>query len=1356
VRVPRPDRDVGDARSGGPGGDPDDPPDDADRCRRVRVVALRERDGARWDRESNERAGARCVEREDELLTVEEGRRVDPFFVDLVDLDAKPADRLPRVAGERRQVELREHVALADETTALEDQHAPARVERSGEARTRVQQKGFAPPRGPQQVGQERLVRRGIVQTDEQEARSVEQGAREFRPAHLLATELARRAGEQRFEFEDLDHLLETGRRDSSVSGAVQERQPPPPGSRAPPKRVEHGAPHNRSRIGIEERDATTLGSDRDPGSTVEQHAVVEDDAARGGDDPGDRSQQQRSVGDRRRDDPGGRLVDHDGEVERAFLAVRTLSGHVDPQVEFEARQRGAPSNAWPTPCIGARGARRARSAARVVRSSRRRAPRLRSSASPVTTRLAFRLTRRTVPVNAVRDRSDAHAPRRAPGLDRAHTTARPPALPLERRVRFNQGSPMGRSDATPRPAADHPSLPDALEDELLAILEGPAPARAEALERLCAAHPDHEASLRHWLDAALGRAASLPGLFDLESARSGSLSGAATPTGGLHPDRVGTYRILDVLGEGGMGVVYLAEQSEGLRRRVALKVIRAGMDSRQLLRRFQAESRALALMEHHAIARIYDVGTTDDGRPFFAMEYVDGLPLTTFCDSQRLGIRARLELLEQVCDGVQHAHDKGVVHRDLKPSNVLVALRDGRPVPKIIDFGLVRALEIDLVDSTLLTMRGALLGTPGYMSPEQAGAFGPTEVDARADVYSLGAMLYELLVGRVPLDGGGLGGPDGATWRNGGLLELRRLLRTREVDRPSVYLRRNWDQIGPVAHARSTNRRGLLRRVRGDLDLITKKALARDRELRYPRPADLGRDLRQHLDHEPIAAAGPALSYRLSRLARRHAPAALLVAFVLTAVGAAFAFVLDAERRTQALRRELVRAEREAEQELGRTHDELTLQRARANRQDARATELADRLERAERELAAIDLAAVVAEVGELERGIDDLWPAWPENLDRLRAWRSRARNAVTKLAELRAVRTELAGRLGDLDPSTARRVAWLCERLDEAIVTLEDFAFREDAPISAIERRIEHAQRIEAETVEAFAGSWRAAADRVRADARFRGFELAPQLGLEPLGPDPHTGLEEFLHVASADRRAPYPVERRVQANTGLILVLVPPGDVTLRDPIGGTSHTIALDPFFIAKFEMTRGQWRRLGGEEIAESAPGDLAAPAVGVSWRAFEALLRRYALSLPSRAQWLYAARGGRETDARFWSGDDSASLRDRANLDDPSMPDRVPGLGPVGTFAERDGNGFGLLDVHGNAAEWVLDAPSATTTPRGGDGRRSASEGDTTLRLVLGGSFRDPAMRAALDRFAACLFDAGRDDVGCRPVRAVR
>ncbi|MFG0331265.1 MAG: protein kinase [Phycisphaerales bacterium] len=361
-------------------------------------------------------------------------------------------------------------------------------------------------------------------------------------------------------------------------------------------------------------------------------------------------------------------------------------------------------------------------------------------------------------------------------------------------------------------------------------------------------------------------------------------------------PERIGPYRILDVLGEGGMGTVFLAEQFEPVRRRVALKVIRRGMDTKSVIARFNAERQALAMMDHPNVAQVFEAGETSDGRPFFAMEHVPGVPLTDYCDRMRLSTNDRLELLIEVCHAVHHAHQKGVIHRDIKPTNVLVMTRDGRPHPKVIDFGVAKATNQRLTEQTIYTEHGQLIGTPEYMSPEQAEMTG-LNVDIRTDVYSLGVLLYELLTGKLPFDSDEL--------RRRGIVEIQRIIREEDPPKPSTRLSSlNAQESGRLAKQRHTNSGELLKLLRGDLDWITMRALEKDRTRRYGSAASLSEDLRRHLNNEPVAAGPPTAIYRMRKFVRRHR--ALVVSAIIVSSALLVTSIVSSAAAVTAARAEL------------------------------------------------------------------------------------------------------------------------------------------------------------------------------------------------------------------------------------------------------------------------------------------------------------------------------------------------------------------------------------------------------------------------------------------------------------------
>jgi serine/threonine protein kinase/WD40 repeat protein len=448
-------------------------------------------------------------------------------------------------------------------------------------------------------------------------------------------------------------------------------------------------------------------------------------------------------------------------------------------------------------------------------------------------------------------------------------------------------------------------------ESLFLAALEKPTPAERQAfLEEACG----QDVALRARVQLLLEADARAPGILERRAAPPAGPEGATVdsapgqqgtvdygdPTARVSAVLAGKYKLVEEIGEGGMGSVFMAQQTEPVKRAVAVKVVKAGMDSKAVLARFEAERQALAMMDHPNIAKVLDAGTTDGGRPFFVMELVKGTPITRYCDEHKLTPRQRLELFVPVCQAIQHAHQKGVIHRDIKPSNVLVALYDDRPVPKVIDFGVAKAAGQSLTDKTLMTGLGAIVGTAEYMSPEQA-SLNNLDIDTRSDVYSLGVLLFELLTGTTPVDRKSLG--------KAAVLEILRIVREFEAPRPSAKLS-TIDTLPTVAANRGTEPAKLSRLMKGELDWLVMKALEKDRTRRYDTPGSFAQDIERYLGHEAILARPPSTRYKLRKFVRRNRVAVLTVTVVAVAVlaGAVVATwqavrASNAERETAAQR---------------------------------------------------------------------------------------------------------------------------------------------------------------------------------------------------------------------------------------------------------------------------------------------------------------------------------------------------------------------------------------------------------------------------------------------------------------------
>jgi serine/threonine protein kinase len=569
--------------------------------------------------------------------------------------------------------------------------------------------------------------------------------------------------------------------------------------------------------------------------------------------------------------------------------------------------------------------------------------------------------------------------------------------------------------------------------------------ARQEYLDGACAG----DAAVRAEVEALLAASASA-GRF-LESAAPAPDPVAtvdAQPSSERPGTVVGPYKLLEQIGEGGFGVVFMAEQQQPLRRKVAVKVIKPGMDSRQVIARFEAERQALALMDHPNIAHVLDAGQAPSGRPYFAMELVRGVPVTAYCDQAGLTPRERLGLFVTVCRAVQHAHHKGIIHRDLKPSNVLVTLHDGTPVVKVIDFGIAKAIGQQLTEKTLFTGFAQMIGTPMYLSPEQTGLSG-LDVDTRSDIYSLGVLLYELLTGTVPFDQERL--------RQVDFDELRRIIREEEPPRPSTRLSTLGQAATAVAAQRQSDPKRLGQLCRGELDWIVMKALEKDRNRRYDTASAFAADVQRYLDDEPVTACPASRWYRLRKVLRKHRGALSAVALVVVALVAGSVI-----STWQAIR-------------ANRAENDAVAQRDLALQAEERARTLVHRLrtlgeKHAETRQSASDLALALENRGDLAAaaGTYASWGFWT---DAARSYRGLMQAqpgnnhhwwafAIVSLARddresYRRTCQDMLDRFGDAGGTVdGARVAWVCSLQPDAGVDLQAARKLVDPPFGDLSR--------------------------------------------------------------------------------------------------------------------------------------------------------------------------------------------------------------------------------------------------------------------------------------------------------------
>lgn len=799
-------------------------------------------------------------------------------------------------------------------------------------------------------------------------------------------------------------------------------------------------------------------------------------------------------------------------------------------------------------------------------------------------------------------------------------------------------------------------------------------------------------------------------------------------------PEEIGRYRLLERLGEGGMGLVYLAEQREPVRRRVALKIIRPGMDTERFLARFEAERQAMAMMEHSSIARVLDAGKTESGQPFLAMEYVKGIPITAYCDEHKLDIGGRLRLFIDVCSAIQHAHTKGVMHRDLKPSNILVAEQDGRALPKVIDFGLAKAVDHRLVDATVFTEHGQLLGTLEYMSPEQAGV-GGLDIDMRTDVYSLGVLLYQLLTGTLPLSRQDLMKHD--------LGEMQRLIKEGELAKPSTRITTLGESAENTAKSRRIALGDLRRKLRGELDWIVMKALEKDRTRRYMTVAEFASDLERFLRQEPVSAGPPSTAYLLRKSLQRHRGVVMAGGLVFIALGIGLLVAMKQAERAEAARTEVDRQKQAIESK------EQSLQLLLAQYR-----QLADGEQLNQFELRVATLGGESplfrAKLADWLREVDAWWGSMADHEAALRKMSLRAQL--------------LGSQLGMLDIEEQ----FLFRALQDLVGRLRSFGeIHNPTGRPRVAAALEWANKVESETCGAYAEQWRVCKSEVAGHKDFAGLDLKPQLGLVPLGADPKTGLQEFWFMRSGDRPQRGPDGRyELKEGTGMVFVLLPGGSFTMGDAAGLPNerppHQVHLGPFFLSKYEMTQAQWERWTGQNPSQWK--EPSRPIVSISYNEVMRELQWRGLTLPTEAQWEFACRAG--TTTRWFYGNQRESLLGESgeslvNIASGGVPeakfwpgysDRYEVYAPVGVFPA---NAFGLHEMHGNVAE-LCRGPAvgdyAQARHSTGDGLLA---GDSMKVVQRGGSWYKP------DEDARCAYrifiepTEHMGSTGVRPARAI-
>ena len=774
---------------------------------------------------------------------------------------------------------------------------------------------------------------------------------------------------------------------------------------------------------------------------------------------------------------------------------------------------------------------------------------------------------------------------------------------------------------------------------------------------------------------------------------------------------RIGNYTLLEKLGAGSFGVVYLAEQVTPVQRRVALKLLKQGIESWSLLERFKMEAQALALMDHPHIAKVLDAGMTSNGRPYFVMELVQGIPVTDYCDERGLDCRKRLELMIPICKAIQHAHQKGIVHRDIKPSNALVTLRDDMPAPMVIDFGVAKAVRQGLLGPSDLTECHQIVGTPAYMSPEQVGLEG-IDIDTRSDIYSLGVLLYELLTGTTPFSER----ESGYTRRE----EIFRLIREVDPPRPSARVSSKGKRTD-AAGKRGTDPASLARLLRGDLDWIVMKCLEKDRSRRYETANGLALDIGRFLKCEPVLASPPSLVYRFKKFARRHLGTVIASTSVVIALAAAFLTSLM-----------LLGSYRDRANEVLRLSD----------------LDVIDHLNNAYPGLTRIDYRrrhGAMADWVNRAREVLSRRAAHRATLEKLRQSGTRvAANLVAPYSAAQQATPDRREQWRFADTPTQ----WQYDLLEKLVARLDDLQGTPDklARVEAWLRR--------SPTEGEIRDRWEKAALPIQ--TRYD-ISLRHRDALVPLGSDPNSGLWEFVDLNSGLELARDGAGNLVvEPENGVLFVLIPGGRFRMGSPSDEAGrredeaqHEVQISAFLLSKYELTQAQWERMMGQN--PSRHRDPTRPVDSVSWWLAREFCRKSGYRLPTEAQWEYACRAGTSStygaaaplDELGWFKENSGNVTQ-----------------PVGL---KRSNAFGLHDMHGNVLEWCQDLYRADYPIGSEDSRRDpvhdVPDGDlaaNSRRVLRGGPFDGkPEYCRSADRWPQPA-DVAVPEHGLRPALPTR